>query len=219
MMNNVNVVLITILSLMIASGAASAETTISIAELAAVKEKNVTVPIIINNVSNFGTGTIELSYNSGVVRVVSYSSGNIVDADAPQVNIIDGRTRILVDYTKSLTGPSGTFNFINITLKGVGEPKTKSNLNISIEELKTPTGTDIPVIPINGSFKILLKGDVDGYDGITMADAMYIGKAVLNKPGFTLDTTTMNVDGIDGVTLDDALHLAKYVIGVPGFAI
>ena len=132
---------------------ASAQVTVSIDDIEASPGESITAPIMINNVINYGTGTINLTYDPSVVHVTNVTSTADSTVAAWNADNEVGYVRI---SAWNLMGISGDIAFANVTFKAVGSPEDVSDLNIEIVTLKDITYKDIPATPINGSFKILV---------------------------------------------------------------
>ena len=131
---------------------ASAQVTVSIGDLEAYQNESITAPIMINNVTNYGTGTIKVTYDPSVVHVTGVASTADSTVTAWNADNEAGYVRI---SAWNLTGISGDIAFANVTFKAVGSPEDVSDLNIEIITLKDITYKDIPATPLNGSFKVL----------------------------------------------------------------
>ena len=112
---------------------ASAQVTVSIGDIEASPGESITAPIMINNVINYGTGTINLTYDPSVVHVTNVTS----TADSPFVTAnIDNETGYVLISAMNTMGVSGDIAFANVTFKAVGSPDDVSDLNIEIVTLK-----------------------------------------------------------------------------------
>ena len=78
-------------------------TSVQIADTQANIGTTKTVPIILTDMKNFGTATLELSYNTSVVTVQSIESGD-VGTPYTQIDNLLGKTKITV-YVSTATGP------------------------------------------------------------------------------------------------------------------
>lgn len=181
--------------------------------------RNITINI--TNVTNLNAAGLNLTFNSSVIKVNDIKAGSFWNPSVfPNIQNQSGFASAIMDLP-GVSTVSGNGTLAIVTVQAIGNMGSSSSLNLQAQAgalLADDLGNPIPAIIQNGMINIPYKGDVDDYPGITMADAMYIGKAALGKSGFPLDTTTMDVDGCPDVTINDALYLAKYVIGVPGFA-
>ncbi|MCG2759268.1 MAG: hypothetical protein L6263_12670 [Desulfobacteraceae bacterium] len=218
-MKNIKLLAMILLSVIaLVSAASAAEISVGSVNMSTsgIKSINITV----SNVTDLNTASFKLTFNSSVIKINNIQAGNFWNPGI--LNNIQNTSGYATSYMdlNAGVGVTGSGTIVVVTIEAIGNRGSFSSLNI--QPLAGVLLLDVNTNPItatiqNGIINIPFKGDVDGYAGITMADAMYIGKAVLNKPGFTLDNTTMDVDGQLGVTLNDALYLAKFVIGVPGF--
>ena len=130
---------------------ASAQVTVSIGDLTAYQNESITAPIMINNVTIYGTGTIKVTYDPSVVHVTDVAS--TADSTVAAWNA-DNETGYVRISAWNMIGVSGDIAFANVTFKAVGSPGDISDLNIEIEMLKDTSLKDIPATPINGSFKV-----------------------------------------------------------------
>ena len=131
---------------------ASAQVTVSIGDLEAYQNESITAPIMINNVTNYGTGTINLTYDPSVVHVTDVASTADSTVAAWNADNEAGYVRI---SAWNLMGISGDIAFANVTFKAVGSPDDVSDLNIEIITLADTSYNDINATPLNGSFSIL----------------------------------------------------------------
>jgi len=104
-------------------------TTVSIADATVEPGDVITIPIMIGNITDYGTGTIEIEYNSSVVHVTSVTSGPKSQIAAHDVNNTLGLSRI---SASNLYGMSGDIIFANVTFKAIGAGSTPVNLDVPI---------------------------------------------------------------------------------------
>ncbi|HEC75653.1 MAG TPA: hypothetical protein ENI33_00130, partial [Thermoplasmatales archaeon] len=171
---------------------------------------SITIPIMIYNVTNMGDAEINLSFDSSVVNVLSFSGGDF-DLLVSEINNSNGWAR--AGGTKIFGNLSGDVVLANITLQAVGVPGETSPLNFThiLIHDATPQGNVIPASPQNGTFTINdtlppqienitaspNPQEVGGYVNITcnVTDAGGVNIVKVNitgPPGFTPVNTTMN---------------------------
>jgi hypothetical protein len=175
------------------------------------KNGNVTNTINIENATDFGTVTMDVSFNNSVINVESISNGDIPGSTiTSNIDNVNGKIRILV-YSTELPGPNGNFNIANFTIKSIG-PSSSSWLNIDVLEYSNPNGMPLSFIVKNGYVRIGLKGDVNNDDKISGIDAMWIAQYVVGKrPSIDQNSADVNNDGkVSGI---DAMWVAQYVVG------
>jgi len=131
---------------------ASAQVTVSIRDITvSATGESVTEPIMLNGITNYGTGTINVTYNASIVHVTDVTSG-------PDSTVItwnpDNVTGVVRISAWNLMGVSGDIIFANVEYTAVGSADDSSPLNIDIVTLKDTSYADIPATPINGSFTI-----------------------------------------------------------------
>ncbi|MDI6885192.1 MAG: cohesin domain-containing protein [archaeon] len=128
---------------------------VSIASVSAPSDGSVTVPVMVNNVVDLGSGTINITYNSSVVHVTEVTSG-IGNALTVKAWNIDNSTGIVQIVAWNASEPrSGNVIFANLTFKAVGSELSSSPLNISVRDLlKYDCVTPIPHTVSNGTFTV-----------------------------------------------------------------
>jgi len=130
---------------------ASATAIVSIANITLNPGETVTTPISIENVTDYGTGTISVTYDPSVVHVTDVASGptSTVLAWKP-----DNTTGIVTISAWNIEGVSGDIVFANVTFYAVRSAGC-TPLNISVTTLKDISYNNISVMTKNGSFSIL----------------------------------------------------------------
>ena len=138
-------------SLIMAITPVSATAIVSIADISSNPGETVTMPISIDNVTDYGTGTISVTYDPSVVHVTDVASGpaSMVVAWNP-----DNTTGIVNISAWNTGGVSGDIVFANVTFHAVGSAGSSTPLNISVTTLKDISPQDITAIIKNGSFTI-----------------------------------------------------------------
>ncbi len=126
---------------------------VSIGNLTSAPGETVTAPIFINNVENYGTGTMSITYDPVVVHVTDVSSGPDSTVTAWNVDNTIGVVKI---SAWNMQGVTGDIIFANVTFKAVRNAGSTS-LNLSIIKLRDyfDPPNDIPTTIKNGSFSIL----------------------------------------------------------------
>ncbi|HIE31842.1 MAG TPA: hypothetical protein EYP67_05620 [Methanosarcinales archaeon] len=131
--------------------AASAQTaTITIDDLIAEPEENVTVPIIVSNVTDLGGCDINITYNVSVVHVV-----NVIEGDMTLLRyLIDNETGWMHANTISVTGLAEDVVVAYISLTAVGCEGDTSPLDISVDKLFDMSYDSINYTVTNGTLAI-----------------------------------------------------------------
>ena len=126
-------------------------TVVSIVDVSAPPGGTITVPIMVNNVTNLGGGEINVTFNSSIVHVTNVTGGNM-GLDAHNINNASGWVYIIAH---SAHGKSGDVVFANINLTTLGNETEVSPLNITIYKLvDIPSYNHIPHTVSNGTFSI-----------------------------------------------------------------
>lgn len=216
------VVMILLIVVALASAASATEISVGSANMStgSVKSVNITV----SDVTDLNTASFNLTFNSSVIKISNIQAGSFWSPSV--INDIQNASGYATSYMdlSAGSGVTGSGTLAVLTIEAIGNMGSFSPINIQPLAgvlLVNSVGNSITATIKNGFVNIPFKGDVDGYVGITMADAMVIGKYAVGK--INLDNPeSADVDGCTGgrnnVSINDALYLAKYVIGVPGFA-
>jgi len=130
---------------------AQGQVTVSIDDITAEEGGSITEPIMLNGITNYGTGTINVAYNAAVVHVTDVTSGPDSDVAAWDADNIAGLVSI---SAWNLDGVSGDIIFANVEYTAVGSVDDTSPLNIDILTLYDISYEEIPATPDDGSFTI-----------------------------------------------------------------
>ena len=179
----------------------------------------VTIPIAIEDGVNVGACDITLTFNASVVNVTDVTGGDMDVTMANLEHVHEGFVRIGTFQTDN-PGLSGNIAFANVTFEPIGGSGDTCSLNLSVTTFKdaTPIGNEMPYIVRNGTYAILLNGDVTGDGMVDIHDAMYLAKHVLGITGFEViivEAADVNDDKV--IDIADSMYLAKYVLGIAGF--
>ena len=145
---NLSILITVFITLSVLTAVCAAET-ISIGDVISEPYENVTVPIVISGVSDYGTGTINIEYDPSVVHVLSVADTPHSEITASNIDNTAGIARIAAWNND---GVSGDVFFANLTLGAVGT--CRSPLNIIVDLLKDIGYSKIPVTVDNGSFTV-----------------------------------------------------------------
>jgi hypothetical protein len=196
---------------------ASAQTvTVSIGSGSAAKNENVTVPLMIYNVTNLAAAVLNLTYDESVANVTNVSDSQF---DQPPLLNKRGPGWVLLEAGQFMTGLDGDILMCNVTLEAVGDEGQISALNLTDIALENMSMVPIAVdVVVNGTFRIpaLTTGD------ITINEIMYNPNPTQGDDTdmewielFNNDTAPINISGweIDGNTIEDT------VIQAAGYAV
>ncbi|PXF62193.1 MAG: hypothetical protein C4B59_00865 [Candidatus Methanogaster sp.] len=127
----------------------AAATTVSLADVVVEPDDVVTLPIVIDDITNYGTGTINIGYDSSIVYVTGVTGSSDSNVVAKNIDNTTGLVRILAS---NLGGVSGDIVFANVKFMAVG-PGTTS-LNINVIELCDTSYNDISADISDGSITV-----------------------------------------------------------------
>lgn len=153
-LHGVPVMMLITLSLSISAVPVTAGTVVSVDDIYVEPSDSISVPIMINNVTDLGVADITLVYNQSVVRITDVENSEF-DFMHPVINDSIGTARMVaMDY--SVAGLSGNVKLVDITLEAVGSDGETGILNLIINELKEAgmPETSIPAETDNGTFGI-----------------------------------------------------------------
>ena len=175
---------------------------VSISDVTCELHERVIAPITLSGVTNYGTGTINIAYNPGVVHVTNVAGTYQSTLITSNIDNTVGITRISAWNTG---GVSGDVFFANVTFESVGP--CRSPLRIDILKLADTDMSSIPTTVANGSFTTLgqCPGDLNEDCEITPADAMIALQMVACGEYFE----KADMDGDLCVTSVDALMILQ----------
>ena len=173
-MNNTELITFSIgLLILLVSGAASASaTTISIADATVEPGDVITLPIMISDMIDYGTGTIEIEYDPAAVHITDVASGPESDVAGYNIDNTIGLTQISASNSY---GVSGDIIFANVIFEATGDSSTPLNLTVTL--LGDISYNEIPVAISNGSIEVAtgsIPGDVDNDQQLTTADVAIV---------------------------------------------
>jgi len=145
------ITLFLVMTAMIGGGStASATTVVSIGDLTCDDGGTVTVEIMLSDVQNYGTGTIDITYNPSVVHVTGVADNSNSAVIAHNADNAAGITSISAWNTG---GVSGDVVFASVTFEAVGTGSTPLGIDV-VKMRDTSMTTPIPVTVDNGSITI-----------------------------------------------------------------
>lgn len=119
---------------------------VSIGDVTCGLHEDVTVPVMLSDVADYGTGTVNITYNPAVVHVTGVA-GTPQSTVMPSINNTTGITRISAWNTG---GVSGDVLFANVTLRSVGP--CQSPLNLGVVKLNNASYSHIYAAAVHGLF-------------------------------------------------------------------
>ena len=180
---------------------------VSIANANANLSDTVTLPILITNIEDYGTGTINIAYDPSVVHVTDVTGSP--DSTVASTNI-DNTAGLVRISAWNFGGVSGDIVFADVTFDAVGFGSTP--LNLTVDTLQNIAYQEVASLTVNGSFRTSSGdwGDVNEDGQLTTADAAIVLKMAVR--GEYSEKADVNEDS--HVTSLDALMivqiLAKY---------
>lgn len=171
-------------------------------------------PILVENVSDFGTVTLRLVVDPAVVEILDVAPGNVPGANLTwSANASSGELTLLVT-THARPGVMGSFVLANVSMRAVGAPGDESSLALALVEAAHSDGGAMQAIAKGGVFRAGIIGDVDGDGIVTLLDADLLGEFVVGArgpEGLVLANADANRDGrVSGI---DAMFVRQHARG------
>ena len=195
-----------VLFVLLLTTAHAAATTVSIENVTAELDDTVTIPIMLNNITDYGTGTIRIWYDYQVVHVTDITGSPESQVAAKYINNSIGYISITAS---NLYGASGDIAFANVEFTAVGSGS--SPLDLTVASLYDTTPTNIPRSISDGSIKVtqppksfLIYGYV-AYDNGTLCNNPTVNITNLNNGkrwAAGMDNTRYQIPLTSGVDLN-----------------
>ena len=131
-------------------------TSVFIADITTDSGDTVTVPIMINGIANYGTGTINIEYDPAVVHVTDVTSSSDSTVTAKNIDNTTGLVRI---SAWNLGGASGAIVFTDVIFEAVGSSGDSTPLTLTVDTLQDISYNEVPATVISGSFTIQSSAD------------------------------------------------------------
>ena len=147
-------VMIASLALMLAVGAvqvSATAVTVAIDDCTAATGGEVTVPIRITGIANYGAGTINITYDPGAVHITGISNSDDSTVTPPD---IDNTAGIASVSAWNLAGVSGDIVFADVTLTAVGSEGDSSTLTLDLVKMVNTSMKPIEAGVSDGTFVI-----------------------------------------------------------------
>ena len=175
----------------------------------------VTIPIVIEDVTDLGSFNLKLDFNSSMVTVTEVVPGSMDNIVVNDENILDGWIRI-VGYQGTTDVLTGDITVANVIFAPVDPCAIGScDLVIDVTTLKdsTQSGNSIERGVENGVYTLFAtKGDVDNNGVVDAADITYLAKHVAEFVDYQVVCENVaDVDGVSGVDAADITYLAMHV--------
>ena len=134
-----------------AAQVSAAALTVTIDDCTSATGGEITVPLMINGIKDYGVGTINITYDPAVVQVAGVSDGDDSKVTASNINNTAGITSI---SAWNIGGVSGDIVFANVALKAVGRGGESSSLTPAIAKLADTSMKSISAGQSGGTFTI-----------------------------------------------------------------
>lgn len=173
----------------------------------------VSVPIRVENVSNFGTATVTVRFDTTIAEVMGVANGTIPGANTTwAVDPSNGTVTVLVTTT-ARPGASGSFVFADLTMRAVGSQGQDTVLDIEVVELADSNASDQPAYGMDGSFRSGLLGDADGDGDVDAQDVQAIADRVVGRQGAPVHFRNADVSRDGRLTGVDSMMLRQLLAG------
>jgi hypothetical protein len=166
-----------------------------------------TAPIMVNNASNLGSGSITVTYNTSVVHVTNVTSGDGNALAVQDWNIDNSNGSVEIAAWDADESHNGDVVFAHVTFHAVGEYLDSTPLAIISSELIDYTSYGIIGHSVaNGTFSIIDKESPVITDAIATSDVILNDNGRPRVPGTNvtvLNATVLDSEsGVVNVTID-----------------
>lgn len=190
----------------------SATTTITIGDM--FSETEVTMPIMINDVTDIAGVTVKLTYDPSVIIVTDAEKGDLPSFIANLERAGEGWVKITA-YTTGDEGLSGNVKLVDLSIAPTGNYGKISDLAINVESLSDSGYGTIDADVIDGFFYIGVNGDVNADRSVDTADSDYIAKGIAGIEELKVGASEVSGDGV--VDAYDCVYLARHAAGISGY--
>ncbi len=184
----------------------------------AVRGKDVTVSVKIENNTGLGSYTFRLLYDTSSLSYVSYQSDH--DGTMRQNYNVSGvlkGQKLVFMGDDAITGDGilATFTFRVSETAPIGE----QTITLEVDEATDASGNTRDLYPMSGTIRILerLPGDGNGDGVVRVDDALMVIQYVTGQSSLTeAEQAALDVNGDGAVTLADAVKILRSVVGLSG---
>ena len=143
--------------------AQAAQTVVSINDVSVEPGKDASVSIVLNNITNYGTGTIKVTYNAALAEIIGVE-GN-ADSSVLAWNDDNNAGRVTISAW-NLNEKSGNVKFADIKFHAIGGSGSSTPLTLDFTTLQDTSDNEIPTTLDHGSLSITDSSEsVNGYLG------------------------------------------------------
>ncbi|RZN36781.1 MAG: DUF4430 domain-containing protein [Methanosarcinales archaeon] len=175
---------------------------VDIGDYVVTSDSSIVAPITVYGITNYGTTTIKLEYDSSVAWVTSVD--NTPDSTVSSVNI-NNPSGVVTFSAWNTDGVSGDVAIANVTLEARGPSGSTTTLDLTVTTLKDTSYNDIPVYDDDGSFTVSESEPPVVGSPQSSPDVILNDNGRARVPGTNLSTLSVSVTdtaGIASVTID-----------------
>ena len=188
-------------------------TTITIGDI--FSETDATASIMINDVNDVATATVNVTYDPSVIVVTDAKKGNLSSFISNLEHANEGWVKVGAYQTGD--GLSGNVKLAELTIAPRGSYGEGTNLNIDVEELQDSGYKPIDADVIDGFFYIGKNGDVNADRTVDSYDCVHIARWIVGVGGYELKEGAADVSGDGIVDAYDCVYLARHAAGISGY--
>jgi hypothetical protein len=166
---------------------------------------NLTAPIMLQNITGYGTATITLEYNESVVHVTTVADGQFSAVQACNINNTTGTVRI---SAWNMTEVDGDIEFALITFEAVGGDGDTTPLTLSVQTLQDIDYNNLANHASNGSITLIAAPPVISNENATPGKIIQTNLSGRDR-NVSRNTTTLSVNvtatggsGVKNVTIN-----------------
>lgn len=143
--------------------AQAAQTVVSINDVSVESGKDISATIMLNDVTDYGTGTIKITFNPAIVRVTGVQA--TTDSSVQAWNADNNAGNVTVSGW-NLNGKTGNVQFADIEFHAVGGSSSSTSLILEVMTLQDNSYDNISTTLNHGSLSITDSSEpINGYSG------------------------------------------------------
>jgi len=178
-------------------------------------ETDATASIMINDVTDVATATVNVTYDPSVIVVTDAEKGDFPSFISNLEHANDGWVKVGAYQTGD--GLSGDVKLAKLTITPKGSYGKFSDLGIDVEELQDSGFNTIDAEVMDGFFYIGKNGDVNADRTVDSYDCVHIARWIVGVEGYELEEGAADVSGDRIVDAYDCVYLVRHIAGISGY--
>ncbi|MBN2489051.1 MAG: DUF3344 domain-containing protein [Methanosarcinaceae archaeon] len=157
------IILLFLITLFFISEGQAAQSVVSIGDVSVESGNDVIATIMINDITNYGTATIEVTYDPAVAVVTTVESTS--DSTVTVANYDNSAGSVIISAW-NIAGVSGDVEFAGVKFNAVGSGGSSTPLTLEVNSLIDTSYNNIASTTDDGTLSVIASSDSsNGYDG------------------------------------------------------